>query len=64
MDFQSFTIEPMKHTFYNLCKGVLRMTAEEKFAMLTPENKELIIQQIETLKVSQSESQSSPDSLE
>ena len=64
MYFQQVTIVPEEHMFYNLCKGVLLMTAEEKFAMLTPEQREMVIQQIETLKVSQSENQSSPDSQE
>ena len=50
--------------FYYFRKGVLHMTAEEKFAMLTPEQREVVIQQIETLKVSQSENQSSSDSQE
>ena len=50
--------------FYYFQKGVLFMTAEEKFAMLTQENKGQVIQQIETLIKSQSENQSSPDSQE
>ena len=50
--------------FYHFYKGVLLMTAEEKFAMLTPEQREMVIQQIEILKESQSKNQSSPDSPE
>ena len=40
------------------------MTAEEKYALLTPENKGQVILQIETLIRNQSKNQSSPDSQE
>ena len=46
------------------CEGVLLMTAEEKYALLTPENKGQVILQIETLIRNQSKNQSSPDSQE
>lgn len=43
-------------------EGVLLMTAEEKFELLTPRNREEVIRQIETLIKNQSKNQSSPDS--
>ena len=52
----------MERLFYHLFKGVLLMTAEDKFDLLTSENQEQVIRLIESLKENQSERQSSPDS--
>lgn len=45
-------------------RGGLFMTAEEKFELLSPENQEIVIRQIEILIERQSSHQSSPDSQE